>query len=300
MTDNRRVEQEEVNMKTKKILALLLAAVMMMGVLAACGGNSNAGNTAATGSNAAASAADTTAEPDDELAAIQKAGVLKVGVEGTYPPFTYHDDAGNLIGYDVEVATAIAEKLGVKAEFTESDWDSLLAAVDSGRIDTVINDVTVTEERAEKYDFSTPYLYIPRQACVAGDNEDIKSEADIAGKRCATAQTNAMVPDLEAKGVIIVPVDTSGQAADLVVQGRADFNLMSPTVLAPYLDAHPEANIKVAFEFEGEPAKDAVPVRKGETRLVEAINKALAELSEDGTLKALSEKYFRADYTTAH
>ena len=65
-------------------------------------------------------------------------------MEGTYPPYTYHDDNGELTGFDVEVAKAIADKLGAEADFTESDWDSLLAGIDSGRLDTVINAVSIT------------------------------------------------------------------------------------------------------------------------------------------------------------
>ena len=87
----------------------------------------------------------------NELEDIQNAGVIKVGVEGTYQPYTYHDEDGNLTGFDVDVAKAIAEKLGVEVDFTEADWDSLLAGIDSGRIDTVINAVSVTDERKEKY-----------------------------------------------------------------------------------------------------------------------------------------------------
>ena len=108
----------------KSILTLGIAAVLT-GVLATC---------------SMAYAAD------DELAQIQESGKLKVGVEGTYPPYTYHDDNGELTGFDVEVAKAIADKLGVEADFTESDWDSLLAGIDSGRLDTVINAVNVQHE----------------------------------------------------------------------------------------------------------------------------------------------------------
>ena len=125
----------------KSILTLGIAAVLT-GVLATC---------------SMAYAAD------DELAQIQESGKLKVGVEGTYPPYTYHDDNGELTGFDVEVAKAIADKLGVEADFTESDWDSLLAGIDSGRLDTVINAVSITPEREEKYDFAGPYFYITQQ-----------------------------------------------------------------------------------------------------------------------------------------
>ena len=135
----------------KSILTLGIAAVLT-GVLATC---------------SMAYAAD------DELAQIQESGKLKVGVEGTYPPYTYHDDNGELTGFDVEVAKAIADKLGVEADFTESDWDSLLAGIDSGRLDTVINAVSITPEREEKYDFAGPYFYITQQIVVAKDNDDI-------------------------------------------------------------------------------------------------------------------------------
>lgn len=234
----------------------------------------------------------------DELEDIQNAGSIKVGVEGTYAPFTYHDESGDLVGFDVEVAKAIAEKLGVEAEFVESDWDSLLAAVDSGRIDTVINDVSITEEREEKYDFSDPYFYISRQVVVPSDNDDIQSLEDLDGKKVATNITNDYAPQLEELGVTIVPISTSEEAATLVTSGRADFCMFSTVILNEYLEQHPDAELKVAFVIpDEEDEKIAIPVRKGETSLVDAINDALGELKESGTLAELSEKYFNGDYT---
>ena len=153
----------------KSILTLGIAAVLT-GVLATC---------------SMAYAAD------DELAQIQESGKLKVGVEGTYPPYTYHDDNGELTGFDVEVAKAIADKLGVEADFTESDWDSLLAGIDSGRLDTVINAVSITPEREEKYDFAGPYFYITQQIVVAKDNDDIVDMASLDGKKIANTATTA-------------------------------------------------------------------------------------------------------------
>lgn len=233
----------------------------------------------------------------DELADIQAAGVLKVGVEGTYAPFTYHDEAGELVGFDVEVAKAVAEKLGVEAEFTESKWDSLLAAVDSGRLDTVINDVTVTPERAEAYDFSEPYYYSVRQIVVAEDNNDIQSMEDLDGKKCATVLTNSFAPELEKLGAEIVPISTADEAGTLVTTGRADFCLFNPVIFNEYMEHNPDKPIKVAFVIPGEDEQIAVPVRKGETAFLSAVNQALAELREDGTLSELSEKYFGGDYT---
>lgn len=233
----------------------------------------------------------------DELEDIQKAGSIKVGVEGTYAPFTYHDEAGDLVGFDVEVAKAIAEKLEVEVEFVESDWDSLLAAVDSGRIDTVINDVSVTEEREQKYDFSDPYFYISRQVVVPSDNDDIKSLDDLNGKKVATNITNDYAAQLEELGATIVPISTSEEAATLVTSGRADFCMFSTVILNEYLEQHPDAELKVAFVIPEEDEAIAIPVRKGETNLINAINDVLSELRENGTLEELSVKYFNGDYT---
>ena len=151
---------------------------------------------------------------DDELAQIQES---------------------ELTGLDVEVAKAIADKLGAEADFTESDWDSLLAGIDSGRLDTVINAVSITPEREEKYDFAGPYFYITQQIVVAKDNDDIVDMASLDGKKVANTATTA------------------------------------------YLDA--------------------VPIKKGETALYDAVQNAIDELKEDGTLSKLSEDYFGTDFT---
>ena len=232
---------------------------------------------------------------DNELARIQKDGVLKVGVEGTYPPITYHDENGDLTGFDVDLAKALGEKLGVKVEFTESEWDSLLAAVDSGRIDTVINAVSVTDERKEKYDFSEPYISVYRNIIVKGDRDDINSISDLNGKNVAENITTEYAQKLEEYGATLVPIDTLQQAFDLILSDRADFTVLEDIQFYPYLEEHPDANLKVAFTIDDDVDQFAIPIRKGETELVDAVNQALDELKKDGTLKELSEKYFNTD-----
>lgn len=279
-------------MKNKRITALLLVSTMAIGAALGVTGCGSSGNAQST-----SNAAD---EIDDELAAIQKAGKIVVGVEGTYPPFTYHDDDGTLVGYDVEVAQQIAAYLGVDVEFVESDWDSLLAGVDSGRLDTVINDVTVTEERAGKYDFSEPYFFTSRQITVpTGNPQNIHGLEDLSGKKVATNSTNAYVAQFEELGVTIVPIDSSEEQADMILAGRADFGTFNTVILADYKKQHPDAGIEVAFVIPDSEEQIAVPVRKDETRLLEQINAALADLSESGKLKELSVKYFSDDYTVS-
>ena len=234
-------------------------------------------------------------DASDELTDIINAGVIKVGVEGTYPPITYHDEEGELTGFDVDVAKAIASKLGVEAEFTESEWDSLLASIDSGRIDTVINAVSVTDQRKEKYDFTEPYVSVYRNIIVKGDNDSIKGKEDLNGTKVAENITTEYADQLEALGATIVPIDTLQQAFDLVTSNRADFTILEDIQFYPYLEEHPDADLKVAFTIDDDVDQFAVPVKKGEDRLLRALNAALNELKADGTLSKLSEKYFNSD-----
>ena len=138
----------------KKILkksAVALAALTLTAALAGCGSSASS---AAASTDTAASTAETSGE--NELEKVKAAGKLVIGVEGTYPPFTYHDDNGELTGLDVELGKVLAEKLGVEVEFQEAAWDSLLIGIDTGRFDTVINRVSITDERAENTTSPTP------------------------------------------------------------------------------------------------------------------------------------------------
>lgn len=283
----------------KKILkksAAALAALTLTAALAGCGSSASS---AAASTDTAASTAETSGE--NELEKVKAAGKLVVGVEGTYPPFTYHDDNGELTGLDVELGKALAEKLGVEVEFQEAAWDSLLIGIDTERFDTVINSVSITDERAEKYDFSDPYYYEARRVVVRADDDSIHSPEDLNGKKIATNTTNAFIPWYEEQGVEVVGIDTSGEAIDLLLSGRVDFVGTSVPVLNAYLQEHPDAadKVKEAFVIPNSEDVIAIPVRKGEPEFLDAINAALAELREEGTLKEISEKYLGGDYTNS-
>lgn len=280
----------------KKTAAALLAFTLTTAALTGCGGE--ASGTAAD-TTAAADTASAETSDGGELEKVKAAGKLVIGIEGTYPPFTYHNDDGSLAGLDVELGTALAEKLGVEVEFQEAAWDSLLIGIDSGRFDTVINSVSITDERAEKYDFSDPYYYEARRVVVRADDDSIQAPEDLNGKKIATNATNAFLPWYEEQGAEIIGIDTSAEAIDLVLSGRADFLGTNVPVLNAYLDEHPDAKdkLKEAFVIPNSEDVIAIPVRKGETEFLDAINAALAELRADGTLKAISEKYLGGDYT---
>lgn len=259
----------------KPLLVTLLTSVTLVG----CSNNSSNSDT-----------------ENDQLAQILDKGVMVVGTEGTYSPNSYHDENGNLVGFDVEVAKAIGEHLGVEVEFFEAEWDSLFAAMDSGRVDTVINEVEYSEERAEKYDLSNVYTYVHGALLVPESNTDITSFEDLAGKRAAQNLTSSWGRMAESYGATLVSVDTLNQVMELLSSGRADATLNAETAFGDYMKNHPEEPVKVVALTDSTNSS-LVPVRKGETRFLEAINKALDEMRESGELAVISEKYFGKDLT---
>lgn len=236
------------------------------------------------------------AQEDDSLKAVQEAGVLKIGTEGTYAPYSYHDEDGNLTGFDIEIAEKVAEKLGVEAEFIETKWDAMIAGLDAGRFDIIANQVGITEERQEKYDFTEPYTYIHGALIVSEDNTEIQSFEDLDGKKCAQTLTSNWGKTAESYGATLVGVDGFEQSIELIESGRADATLNSEVALYDYLEQKPDAAIK-SVALSEEASIVGIPVRKGEDALFEAINQAILELKEDGTLTEISEAYFGKDIT---
>ena len=230
---------------------------------------------------------------------VMERGNLVIGTEGMWSPWTYHDlDTNDLVGFDVEVGKAICEKLGIEAEFSEAPWDDILAALDSKRVDTMINGVEVTEQRAEKYDFSIPYCYVRTALVVRGDNEDILAFEDLEGKVTANSIGSTYMTLAESYGATADGVDTLEETIEMVLSGRAEATLNAVDSVGDYLRVHPDANIKiVALTEDASPV--AIPVRKGETELLNKLNATLDELRKDGTLAELSIKYFGEDITAA-
>lgn len=233
---------------------------------------------------------------DDLLAQIKERGSIIVAMEGTWAPWTYHDEDDNLVGYDVEVAQNIAEKLGVEVEFIEGAWDGLLAGLDAGRYDIMVNGVGVTEERAEKYNFSTPYAYNKTAVIVRGDYDEISSMEDLKGKKTANTITSTYASQAEAYGATVTGVDDLNQTIELLLSKRIDATLNAEVVFNDYKKEHPDSNIKIAT-YSDQVEEIAIPIRKGDdtVTLLEAVNDALDEMAKDGTLTELSEKYFGID-----
>lgn len=294
----------------KKFVSVILTVAMLTGTFALTGCGNKAQNTdsnaagtieSTTDSTDATEAGSDSAEAaDDQLAQIKAKGEIVVAMEGTWSPWTYHDENDELVGYDVEVAKAIAEKLGVKATFVEGEWDGLFAGMDAGRYDIVVNGVDITEERAQKYNFTEPYAYNRTAIIVKDDNDDIQSFEDLNGKHTANTISSTYAELAEKYGADVTGVDDLNQTFELLLSGRIDATLNAELTYYDYMKAHPDAKIKIVA-LTDDASEVAIPLRKGvaSDNLRAAINQALEELRADGTLSELSVKYFGSDVSHA-
>lgn len=276
----------------KKATMLGLVAILMTLMLAACGSNNGSSNTAAT--NNAGTSEESTAAATNSLEKIKAAGKIVIGTEGTYPPFTYHDASGELTGFDVEIAREVAKRLGVEAQFEEAPWDSLLAGIEAKRFDAVFNEVAIRDDRKEKYDFSDAYISSGAVLIVREDNTDIKSLADLKGKKSAQSLTSNLADIARENGAEIVAIEGFQQAIDLLNSNRADATINDNLSFLDLKKQKPDLALKVVAEAEDASQSGGV-FAKNQPELVEAVNKALADMHSDGTYATISEKYFGED-----
>ncbi len=273
-------------MKRRALLTLAVSAFL----LTACSqSNTDDANT---------KAADNTADGGSELLQrINNNGTINVGTEGTYPPFTYHDESGKLTGYDVEVTRAVADKLGVEVEFKETQWDAMLAGLDSKRFDMVANQVSLTTpERMAKYDKATAYSWSGAVVLASTDDNRYSSWEGLKGLRTAQSLSSNYGELAERYEAEIVPVDGMAQAVQLVKQDRADFTMNDNLAVLDYLKKFPDSSLEIklvapASELRG----SGLILRKGDDAVVAKLDEAMAALHADGTLTKLSDTFFGAD-----
>lgn len=219
---------------------------------------------------------------------------LVVATEGTYRPFSFHDESGELVGYDVEIAQAVAENLGLEIEFQETQWDAIFAGLDAGRFDTIANQVTITPEREADYLFSAPYTVSNGVLVVAADNDEIQGFEDLDGKTSAQSLTSNWNDLAKENGATVEAVEGWAQAVALLEQGRVDATINDSLTYLDYANTEDASAIKVAAETE-EQSQAAFVVTPEREALAEAIDGALEDLRADGTLAELGEKYFGED-----
>ncbi|GAB3651669.1 amino acid ABC transporter substrate-binding protein [Zhihengliuella somnathii] len=255
--------------------------------LAACG---------STGTEGSDGAEDSTTSAEGVVwEEVEAAGVLQVGTEGTYRPFSFHEGGtGELTGYDVEVVKAVGENLGIDIEFNETQWDGMFAGLDAGRFDTIANQVSMTPEREEKYLFTTPYTVSTGVVVTRADDDSISTFADLDGKTTAQSMTSNWRTLAEESGADVEPVEGWAQSVALLEQRRVDATINDKLTVLDYMTEKGDEGIKIAAETE-ESSQVAFVFPQGSETTVEKFNKALAELAADGTLTEISETYFGED-----
>jgi His/Glu/Gln/Arg/opine family amino acid ABC transporter permease subunit len=227
--------------------------------------------------------------------------VVRVGTEGTYPPFTYKDPRTNqLTGYDIEVIQGVAKEAGWTLKFVQSDFDAIFPAMDAKRIDVIANQVTINPERQARYLFSTPYTYSHGVIVVSSDNKDIKTLADLKGKTAAESETSNWAGVARDAGAKVQSVEGFAQAAALLKQGRVDVIVNDNIAVLDYLASSGDKDIRIVGNAGDEIGKQALTFRKSDTALRDDANDALAAMRKDGTLRKISQKYFKADVSVAN
>lgn len=268
------------NPVTRRTALSLTGASALALALAACGSSSD------TASQDVAAA--------DKLQAIKDAGTIRVGFEGTFAPWNYHNESGELVGMEKEIADLIAADLGVKAEYIETQWDSLIAGVDANRYDIVINNVSPTEERKQKYDFSVPYVASEGKVAVL-ESSSLQKIEDLNGATAASSETSNFRTLLEAAGAKMTIVSGFDEAIEQVLSGRVDAVGNDAVTFAYYKEQHPDAPIRLLEGVLGDASQSAILMPKGATSLQKAIDDSITKHLENGDLKAIYEKYVGID-----
>jgi L-cystine transport system substrate-binding protein len=238
-----------------------------------------------------------TAEKDDDkdlLAKVKDEGKLLIGTEGTYAPFTFHDESGNLTGFDVEISREVAKRLGVEPEFKETQWDAIFAGLDAKRFDMIANQVGIRPDRQEKYSFSDPYITSTAVLITHKDNEKVKTFEDIKGLNAAQSLTSNYGELAKKHGANLVSVEGFTQSVELLASKRVDVTINDRISFLDYTKQRPDAPIKVAATSEDASASGLM-FRKDSDTLVTEVNKALKEMIADGTYVKISEKWFGED-----
>ena len=235
---------------------------------------------------------------EDLLDTVKASGVLKVGMEGTYPPFGYRNNQGQLDGFDVAVARAVADKMGLKAQFVTTEWSGIIAGLQAGKFDVIVNQVSVTPQRKQVLDFSTPYVYSAAQLIQRKDDKrEFKSLEELKGHKLGVSLGSnyndlaKSVPGIDVKTYPGAPEylrDLAAQRVDAALNDRLMVNYLIKTANLP---------LRPGAVVPGANAEVAIPFRKDNPKFAQAIDHALDDLRKDGTLTKLSVKWFGSDVT---
>lgn len=253
--------------KMMKKVAVILSMAMLVCGLAACGGDS-----------------------------AKNSDTITFGTNAEFPPFEFvasNGVIGQYDGIDMAIAKQIAEKNDMTAEIENMEFDSLLIALENGQIDAVIAGMTVTDERKEEADFSTPY-YEATQVMIVKEDSDIKKASDMEGKRICVIQGYTGETCVNDMGYAYEAFKKGTEAVMELVNGKCDVVVIDSATARKYVNDNEGLKIVEDPEaFEGE--QYAIAVKKGNTELLDKINKVIEEMLADGTISDLAVKYSEAE-----
>ena len=310
---NSRKYMIEVNIM-KKAVAMMMTAAMGMAVLAGCGSSSSAAPASSAVSEAASavseapasSAASEAGSAVSEVSAASEAsavettgeytlatdGVLTMGTNATFPPYEYYE-GDKIVGIDAEISQAIAEKLGLTLEIVDMDFNSLVSAVQSGKIDISAAGMTVTEDRLQNVDFTDSYS-TGVQVVIVPEDSDIASVDDLAGKLIGVqdATTGHIYCSDDFGEENVIAYNNGAMAVQALKDGKVDCVVIDQEPAKNFVAVNEGLKI---LDTEYVTEDYAIAIAKDNTALKDAINAAMAELKEDGTIQGILDKYISAE-----
>jgi ABC-type amino acid transport substrate-binding protein len=221
---------------------------------------------------------------------IQREGKIVIGTDATFPPMEYIDELGNLVGYDIDLGTKLAEEMKVSVEFQDISWDEVFSALEDGRVDIIISSVTINDERKQIYDFSDHYLNAGQVIITRKDNSLITSTSNLTGKKIAVQKdtTNYDEAIKYTSEENVLTYDDFMEATEALLAQEVDAIFSDLTGARGIIDANPE--LKIASEpFTSD--LYGIVFRKGESDLVEKVNSTLNLLRQRGVLVFLQQKW---------
>ncbi|MFL6658544.1 MAG: transporter substrate-binding domain-containing protein [Massilia sp.] len=236
----------------------------------------------------------------DLLPTVKARGSLKIAMEGTYPPFNFKDQkSGQLAGYDVDVAKLVAQRLGLKPEFVSTEWSAILAGLAAGRYDVIISQVGINPKREQTFDFSIPYTYSSPQLIVRkGDVARYLTLADLKGKKVGVGQGSVFEQQAKAvPGILVKSYPAAPENLQDLALGRVDAAL-NDSLMVAYLLKNSSLPIQAGARV-GAVERMGVTFQKGSPQFKTAVDKILSDAAADGSLKAISMKWFGSDVSRA-
>ena len=265
----------------KKTVCLLLAVILLFACACSAGGSGSS------------------SKEDTSLTDIQAKGKLVIGLDDNFPPAGYRDDSGELVGFDIDFARAVCEKLGVEADFQPTEWAGVVLSLKNGDIDCIWNALSMTEERQKEIAFSRCYA-VANNVIIVAKGSDIKDKAGLSGKIVGVQLSSSGQDAVEADPIYeelkeLKKYGTYTEAFMDLTIGRVEAIVTDKVNAEYYLSLEGMSdNVTIIETGEDSFAVDryGVGLRKEDAALKEAIDKAMEELKEDGTIQALNDKWF--------